>query len=881
MALESGTRFGSYEIVSPLGVGGMGEVYRARDLELGRTVAIKILRPEKDTTAEQHRRLRREAQLLAALNHPHIAQIYGLAEVNDARGLVLEFVEGETLAERLTRMAGSKDAALRVREALSIALQIADALEAAHAQGIVHRDLKPANVKITPAGVVKVLDFGIAKFAGPKDPTVSDTQAATRTETMEHGIFGTAAYMSPEQARGLPVDRRSDVWAFGCVLYELLTAKKAFEATTMTETLAAVLEREPDWTLLPAETPAEIQRLLRRCLQKNPAERLRDIGDVRLLIEDARHASAPAPPVPPVRKGSRIRWITAGAFVVLAATAGVLVLRNRSSAPAETGRFSLSTPGPITPQLSAAISPDGRQVAFVATDASGKAMLWVRALNQLQARELPGTERAAHPFWSPDGRTLGFIADNKIKRVDLAGGPAQTILQLQTGGRFGPAWGPDGTILFNARTDQIAAVPAAGGTVTPVVTADPAKEQGALLWPRFLPDGRHFIYVAQSRRPEYRGIYVGSLDSKDSRLVLNNDLRAWYAPPGYLVFARDETLMAQPFDAARLELSGEPRAIAEGVWFAQSASQASFSVSETGVLAYVNASLWNAELSWFDRQGHPLGAVGRPDRYGMTPRISPDSRRIAIGRGEFQREDNWIIDLATGASSRLNFTPEGDGAPIWASDGRRVMYNTGPRVFVKNVDSGEETEIFVLKSYATVEDWSSDGRFVVLSLTTGTNLNLWTVDLKGNRTPVQFLDTPYNEAQAQLSPDGHWIAYTANESGRDEVYVQSFPVPGRTRQISTEGGAMPRWRRDGGELFYLAANQFITAVPVKNKTSLELGPAVPLFKTRLVVQGSESVGLPTTYDVAPDGQRFVLRYPPTDPEPPITVVLNWMATLRK
>jgi Tol biopolymer transport system component len=444
---------------------------------------------------------------------------------------------------------------------------------------------------------------------------------------------------------------------------------------------------------------------------------------------------------------------------------------------------------------------------------------------------------------------------------------------------MGPAWSPDGAILFNSRVDVLASVPATGGPVTTVLTADPAKGQTSLGWPRFLPDGRHFIYVAQSLRPENRGIYVASLDSKEQTFLVPSDLRAWYAPPGYLIFPRDETLVAQAFDATRLQMRGEPQPIAEGVWFARGASQASFSVSSTGALAYVNSSLWNAELSWFDRQGRPLGPVGAPDRYSMTPQLSPDGRRLAIGRGEFGLEDNWTIDLASGTPSRLTFSPVGDGIPIWAADGRRVMYSTGPNVVIKNIETGEE-ETVLDTDRARAADWSKDGRSVVL-VHVDSDSDLWAASLDGDRKPFALTDTPYNEAQPQLSPDGKWVAYTANETGRDEVYVQSFPIPGRKRQISTAGGVMPRWRRDGTELFYLAANQFITAVPIQKAGSLELGAPVPLFRTQLTVQGSESNSLPTSYDVAPDGQRFLLRYPPRDPGPSITVVLNWPAALKK
>jgi eukaryotic-like serine/threonine-protein kinase len=875
MAVRPGTRLGAYEILTLLGSGGMGEVYRARDTKLGRDVAVKVLPELFAADADRVARFRREAQLLASLNHPHIGAIYGLEESNGTTALILELIEGPTLADRLANGAVSLD------EGLLIARQIAEALEAAHEKGVIHRDLKPANIKITPAGVVKVLDFGLAKISRVSGDEPEVSQAATRTAagTRVGVILGTASYMSPEQSRGLTVDKRTDVWAFGCVLYELLTGRRAFEGATPSDTLAAVLGREPEWARLPAATPPSIRRSLQRCLHKDPGQRFRDSGDLRILIDDALSAP-PEEQLPIGTASSRSTWPwKVGAFVVLLALGALATyLWTRPSAPVETFRVSISAPGPVTPQLSGAISPDGRSLAFVATGPSGKSMLWVRPLEALEARELPGTERAAHPFWSPDGRSLGFLSDAKVKRVALAGGAVQTLADAPAPFRTGASWSRDGVILFSPWPDRLAMVPAAGGPATTVITADRTKQQTALRWPDFLPDARHFLYFAQSEMPEFRGVYVGSLDSKETRLVLNTDIRAKYGPPGYLLSLRDEALMAQPFDTRSLELHGEPSVIADGIWFVRTANHASFSASQTGVLTYVNASLWNNQLSWFDRSGRPLGPVGPPDRYAVrTPQLSPDGRRIAVGRGEFDRGDIWILDASSGTPSRVTFGPEGDGVPVWAANGRQIMFQTGPRVIVKNLDLGTEEIVFESAS-DSVADWSHDGRYIVLSRH---GSDLWAVALVGDRRPFPFLETPANETQAQLSPDGKWIAYTSNESGRDEVYVQSFPVPGGKRQVSTDGGVMPRWRRDGKELFYLAANQFMMAVSIGNAISLELRTPVPLFRTRVLVQGSESTGLATDYDVTADGQRFLLIGPPQDPGPPMTVVLNWTAALKK
>jgi Tol biopolymer transport system component len=558
-----------------------------------------------------------------------------------------------------------------------------------------------------------------------------------------------------------------------------------------------------------------------------------------------------------------------------------------SASESQTIRLSISAEGRVTPQMSAAISPDGRQVAFVATDAAGTAKLWVRSLDQLEARALAGTERAAHPFWSPDGRSLGFIADGRVKRVEAGGGPVRTVAETAT--RFGAAWGSDGTVLFVPQLGVLAAVPASGGAVTTILTADPLGQITSFGWPAFLPDGRHFLVFGMSTMAEHRGVYAGSLDSTTTKLILPNDLRAMYAEPGYLVYPVDDTLLAQPFDPARLELSAEPTPIAAGIWFARGAAQSGFSVSTSGDLAYVNISLWDAELAWFDREGRPLGSPSGTVRYeGVTPQISPDSQRVAVARGELLREDIWTLDASTGAATPLTSGPNSERSPVWAADGHRLMYfsedesdtrlGRQSQIVVHDIETSTQT-LVLDDAPGPITDWSRDGRFVVLSRITQ-SADILVMRLDGeDQPPFVFESTPFNQTQAQLSPDGQWIAYTSNETGRDEVYLQAFPTPGRKRQVSTSGGAMPRWRADGRELFYVATNQFLTAVPVTNDATLELGIPLPLFRTRLVVQGSESLGLATTYDVAPDGERFLLRHPPVDPGPPITVVLNWASEL--
>jgi Tol biopolymer transport system component len=869
MSTLVGTKIGSFAVTAVLGAGGMGEVYRARDVKLGRDVALKILPSATLDDPERRARFDREARLLAALNHPNVAAIYGVEESAGRQLLVLELVEGQTLAERLAKRS------MGIPEAMRVASQIAAALAAAHERGIVHRDLKPGNVAVTADGIAKVLDFGIAKMSSsPLDANVPE--AATHTTMTRAGVIvGTAAYMSPEQARGLTVDRRTDVWAFGCVLYEMLAGTAAFDGTTGTDVLAAILEREPDWTRLPATMPASIRRLLHKCLKKDPAERLRDMGDIRILIEDAINEPPSAAAVVPFQH--RVWWAAAFVASALAGAPLAWLVWSRSSTPTQPVRVSLTAPGPVSPQLSGAISPDGHHVAFVATGPSGKAMLWIRSLDSLDARELPGTERAAHPFWSPDSRSIGFTANAKLHTVSLAGGPVQTLADSPL--RGGASWNRDGVILFNPQFGQIAAVPAAGGAVTPVVSADPAHQPSWMAWPDFLPDGRHFLYFDRGRAPELRGVYVGSLDAHETKFLLRTDVQAKYAAPGYLLFMRDETLMAQRFDQSRFELSGVPVPVADGVWFARGAAHAAFSASGNESLVYVNASAWKSQLAWIDRSGRLLGPLAGPDRYAtITPQLSPDATKVAIGRGEFRRGDVWILDVTSGTPSRVTFGPEGHGVPVWSADGRRLMFQTGTRIIVRDVERGSDETLFDAARTDSVADWSSDGAFVVLSRS---DHDIWVLPLAGDRRPFPFLETPANKTQAQLAPDGKWIAYTSNETGRDEVYVQSFPESGRKRQISTDGGAMPRWRRDG-ELFFLAANQFMTAVTItKSGGSVVFGSPVPLFHTKLIVQGSEATGLPTSYDVTADGKRFLLNGAPEDAGPPMTVVLNWTGAIRK
>jgi Tol biopolymer transport system component len=879
-----GRRIGVYQVSELLGVGGMGEVYRARDTRLGRDVAIKILPPSLTADPGRLARFEREARLLASLNHPRIGAIYGVEESDGLPALVLELVEGATLADLIAR------GPLPLKDALPITRQIAAALDAAHERGIVHRDLKPANIKITSEGVVKVLDFGLAKTAARDDPA-GQPPVVTVDATREGVILGTTFYMSPEQARGQAVDKRTDIWAFGCVLYEMLTGHKALAGATMSDTIAAILEREPDWTRLPAAVPPAIVRLLHRCLEKDPKRRLRDIADAAIELDDAQPGAgrihraagaAGAAGAGDARRRSLVRWLLAATAMAAISVAATLAVTRLRRTPDPVGaRLSISAPGQITAQSGPAVSPDGRRVAFVSTDVDGQSMLWIRALDSLEPRVVPGTENAAHPFWSPDGASLGFIAAGKLKRVDAASGNVQTLANVSV--RVGGAWNRDNVILFSPEIDRLATVPASGGPVSYLTASG--------MWPSFLPDGRHFLHTRLKPDRKGRDVFVGSLDSPETKQLITSNFKAWYAAPGYLLFMRNDTLMAQAFDADRLELRGEPFVVAQGVWNASAAAQASFSVSPTGVLAYMNSTVSNTQVLAFDRKGRMTGPM-TPSAlsFDVMPQLSPSGRQLLIARGEPQTGwSMWLYDLAGGTNSRFTVGAGSSALSAWSSDGSRVVFQSdlgpglGSTLTMKRVD-GTGPEERLLKSGPAeaiyLWDWSADGRFIVYGVSSPDTkgiADLSILPLDGDRKPHPFLQSSFNKEQAQISPDGKWIAYTSYESGKDEVYVQSFPTPGGKRQISVDGGVQPRWRRDGSELFYVTTRQVLTAVPVKKGVTFDIGPPEPLFRTKILPHGSQSMWFSTFYDVTADGQRFAINGPPEDPTPPITVVLNWPA----
>jgi eukaryotic-like serine/threonine-protein kinase len=854
----------------------MGEVYRARDTRLDRDVALKIL-PE--AFARDPARLARfdhEAKTLASLNHPHIAQIYGLEQSGDTIALVMELVQGDDLSQRIGR------GALPLDEALPIARQIAQALEAAHERGIIHRDLKPANIKVGADGAVKVLDFGLAKLIAPGVPDGANPASLTSPAmTMGGMILGTAAYMAPEQAKGRPVDRRADVWAFGCVLYEMLTGQHSFGGEDVSDILAAVLTKELDWSTLPATTPPEIRRLLRRCLQKDPARRLRHAGDAAIEIDEATANPAGEDGAPPSlsRRRERLVWTIALTIAVIAAALLAVLLVVRRPPIASEIRVEITTP-PTTDPASLAISPDGWTVAFVASDA-GRPRLWLRSLDAVSARPLTGTDGATLPFWAPHGRSIAFFADDgRLKRIDLDGGAIRVLAHapLPRGG----AWSTDDTLLFAPQTGPIFRVSATGGEPTAVTRLEPG--QSSHNTPRVLLDGKHFVYYATGT-PEIRGVYIAALDGSGGRRLLDADSIAVESSSGYLLFVRNGTLLAQRLDPARLEMQGSPLAVAESIALQPLTvfQAASVSASAAGRIIYRSGSvLVQRQFVWFDRSGKEIAKVGNVDSaVPLSPALSPNGRRVALHRTVDGNIDIWLLDTGRGGLSRFTSHPANDLLAIWSPDGSRILFSSnrsGSYQLYEKSTLGTREENVVLAIQSPPLDWSRDGRFLLFQTRDPkTGSDLWALPFAPQQKPFPVVQTEFEERQGQFSPDGKWIAYESTESGRSEIYVQPFQSPGAKSLISIDGGAQPRWRDDGKELFFIGLDERLMAVPIslpQNSGPIEAGAPVPLFVTRL--GGAIQAASRQQYLVSTDGSRFlmntVLEGAVTSP---ITLILNW------
>jgi Tol biopolymer transport system component len=883
---------GQYEIVAPIGAGGMGEVYRVRDTKLKREVALKVLPDAFAQDSERMARFQREAEVLASLNHPNIAHIYSVEE----RALVMELVEGEALSSPLP-----------LETALNYARQIAQALEYAHEKGVIHRDLKPANIKVTPEGVVKLLDFGLAKAvedpAGQADdPSISPT--LTLGATRVGVIMGTAAYMSPEQASGKTADRRADIWSFGAVLYEMLAGKKAFEGESVSDTIASVLKLDPDWDALPDATPASIHKLVRRCLTKDRKQRLQAIGEARIVLEESPSQTEPTEG-PPVQR--LIPWIAATAAAIIALAALALVhFREKPPVP-ELVRFQIAEPGSGMAVSGAYVSPDGRKIAISATGPDGRNILWVRPLDTLDSRRLAAVESlTTPPFWSPDSRFIAFATAGKLKKVEASGGPPQTVCDVPDLWRGG-AWSREGVIIFGAGNQGLMRVSEGGGIVSPLTTLDSSRHEFFHGSPAFLPDGRRFIYLRASTG-DNSGIYLGSLDAKpeqqSAKRLMATRSYAIYAPApnaasnsslGHILFVREGSLMAQAFNASRQELSGEAVRIAENL---SDTSTLRFSVSTTGVLAYRNGGFGftnpTTSLTWFDRTGKTLGTVGEAGPYN-TLALSPDGTRVAFSRigtqaGEMSgRYDLWVHEFARNTSTQITFGPALNWMAVWSADGSHIAFASdrdGPvnlfNLYQKDSSgAGKDELLFKSNEGKFPYDWSQDGRFLLYVNTTGLRGNLWILPLTGDdRKPVRYLQTDTNESHARFSPDGRFVAYTSNTSGVNDVYVQPFPKAS-IGKWKIGSGSQPHWRRDGKELFYISNDSKLMAVDVMTTPAFKAGTPKVLFAAP-IWSGARFV---TRYDVTADGKKFLINTLTAEPgltaSAPITVVLNWTAGVKK
>jgi eukaryotic-like serine/threonine-protein kinase len=863
MSLSTGARLGPYEILEPIGAGGMGEVYKALDTRLDRIVAIKV------SSERFTERFEQEARAVAALNHPNICTLFDVGP----NYLVMEYIEGD-----------SPKGPMPLEEALRVGRQIADALEAAHERGITHRDLKPANIKVKPDGTVKVLDFGLAKVAATTSSSGDRSPTFTIHMTEAGMILGTASYMAPEQARGKATDKRADIFAFGVVLHELITGHRLFGGEDVGEILAKVIRDEPDLS----DAPPSVQRLLSECLQKDPRKRLRDIGDVWRLLDGV---AAPATTVVSVEKPRKFEWLwPAFAALFLATTGALAFVHFREKAPVLTPmRFEMALPAKSS-LTTFAISPDGRKLVFNVRGANGRNTLWLRTMDSLEARELPETDGAyLDPAWSPDSQSIAFMANFNLKKIDVSGGTPQTLASMSNPAT-GVSWGRDDVILFGS-AGVINRIAASGGEVTPVTAIDSQHGEQGQGRPFFLPDGKHFLYFRLMG--DRSGLYTGSLDAKPSEQtktrLLDTPGGAVYVTStsgGSLLFLRGAALMAQPFDAGRVELKGRAVQLADRV--SVTLYDGLYSASNTGLLAFAASGGNNRQLTWYDRSGKVLGQAGEATARDELE-LSPDETRVVEGRTDSRGEWTvWMLDLARGVNTRLTFEG-GGGNAMWSPDGRQIVYSPhggqAQDLYLKPA-SGAEQGTLLLHSDQNIDamDWSRDGKFLLFQQRTkDRKQDLWVLPMMGDRKPAPYIVTPFIKGQAKFSPDGQWVAYVSNESGTREVYVQPFPMPsGGKWAVSNGGGGQPRWSRDGKELFYFTPDENLMAVDVKTSGgAIALGVPKALFHAP--VGGGTGGGADTSWrwDISADGKRFLVNTSLDDATAaPINVVLNWENTLK-
>jgi Tol biopolymer transport system component/tRNA A-37 threonylcarbamoyl transferase component Bud32 len=898
MPIPVGSKLGPYEILRLIGAGGMGEVYKAKDMRLGRTVALKILPAHLSQKPELKQRFEREAQTIASLNHPHVCVLYDVGNHDGIDFLAMEFLEGATLGERLAK------GPLPIDEALRYAIQIADALNKAHGLGITHRDLKPSNIMLTKSGS-KLLDFGLAKLRAPEN-ALTVSAVPTAVDLTQHGVvLGTVQYMAPEQIEGEQADARTDIFAFGVVLYEMITAKKAFTGKTPASVMASILHQTPaPIATFQSLAPPALQRLVEICLAKEPQNRWESARDVMLQLQWIAEGGSQVGHAVAVsdrrKRRERVAWLAAAVAAIAAVALAAVMLR---STPEDTRRMEFSVfPagnsqfGPIGAPLAGfpTISPDGRHLAFIANEPGVTPQVWIRSLDSVDAHALAGTEGVQPPgsIWSPDSHYIAFVSGGRLQKLEVSGGPPVAICDVEQQGGVEGTWNRDGTILFamgfrgaGSSTRGLFRVSAAGGKPAPVTTPDVSSKETGHRSPIFLPDQHHFLYLAQTPNT----VYVGSLDSKERRRLFNADSNAAYTPPGYLIFVRQGTLMAQRFDANRLALSGDPFPVAENVRSVVGNGRADFSVSGNGTLVYRKGHFLTQQqrVVWFDRNGNREKSTEQQAMDTREPALAPDQKHLAVVRADLGMglRDLWLIDLMTGLNSR--FIVGGlkmSLSPVWSPDSTRIVFKAAadPSAIYdlyQKQSTSMSNEVLLLKSDQdkTPTDWSPDGRFILFdSIDPVSKSDIWFLPVSGDSKPQPFLKTDKSETGGRFAPDGKWVAYASDESGGYQIYVQPFPPNGQQFQISFDGGTVPRWRHDGKELFFReGATGNLMAADIK------FSPAFEVFKPKALFRAIIS----TNYDVTADGQHFILGEPAegdlTEDSAPLTVVLNWAAGLKK
>jgi len=887
MTLSNGTKLGRYEIRSLIGAGGMGEVYLANDPKIGRDVAIKVLPADFAADKDRVARFELEAQAAGALNHPNILAIYDVDTQDGLLFVVSELLEGDELRDRLD------EGTIPLRKAIDYARQIVSGLTAAHEKGIIHRDLKPENLFITKDDRVKILDFGLAKLR-ETDTSIHGSEDATRKALTDPGmVMGTAGYMSPEQVRGQMIDHRSDIFSFGVILYEMITGRRAFQEESLAETMSAIVKDEPqEMTESNPNISPALERIVHRCLEKKPDRRFQSTADLGFALESlaaptsssGSNLTAAVSAISPEKERSpwryRIPWVVALLLLIgLAAVVTMYVLR---PAPEKRiVRFAVSMPAKATSISHPVISPDGRTIVYAAT-VEGESSLYTRSLDSMTDQRVDGTEGAWYPFWSPDSRYIGFFTSGKLKKADTLGGPVQNL--CDTSGGTGGTWNSNDVIVFSDKEVGIKRVSAAGGEAALLVPLDVSRKESEVWHPSFLPDGNHFFFYIWYSSTNSAEVFVSSMDGKDRKPVLKNDSNVLFVEPGFLLFARESTLMAQRFSTSLLEVTGDPFPVAENVSFDSSEGYSSFSVSEDGTMVNLKGSGGMRRLTWFDREGKTIAPVGPPSDYSNVV-LSPDAKRVAVQRRVDNNYDIWIIDLDRGLPVRFTFSASNEDDPAWSPDGSVVLFSSdrdgGVRRLFRKASGGAGKEEIVNESVKVNDDgidWSPDGKNVIYETSNDKGgVDLWVLPMTGDSKPYPLLESEFAETHGRFSPDGRYFAYVSSESGRPEVYVQSFPPAGGKWQVSTGGGGQPQWRRDGKELFYISPDKRLMAVPVSLEGTFESGTPTQLFSTQVT-----SFLSPDRYVVSADGQRFLINSAVEETSAtPINVTLNWTSTLKK